>query len=173
MIEEITSMMTTHSEVSLLLSFLDGDKSWDNILTIATTNYPHKLPANFVDRPSRFDRLYSVDNPSEKVREIYLTKLMGKAVHPSIIKKTESYSLAYLKELIVESKIYGHTISETLKDFEQRKALIKHGFEKQGNIGFQTGQEIQEDQERRTIGFDADGCDGCEEDDDYPDGDDD
>ena len=156
-LEEVVSFMCNDDCMSMLLSFLDGEKSWDNVFIIATTNYPEKLPDNFIDRPSRFDRLYKVDNPNEKVRTLYLSKLLNKEVDKSIVAQTEGFSLAYLKELVVASKIYGRTISEVIKEFKNRKLMIKHGFEtKRQAMGFSNSEEIQEEQVKRSIGFNND-----------------
>jgi len=159
-LEEISTLSRDGYMQSQVLSFLDGEKSWDNFMFIATTNFPEELPDNFIDRPSRFDRLYKVDNPTEKVRRAYLEQLLGKKnVHQSIINKTAGLSLAYLKELVVAAKIYGRTLMETIKEFRQRKQLIKKGFDdNKTEIGFKS-DDIIKDQERRTlkrkIGFGA------------------
>ena len=153
-IEEITSFMTDDYSTAALLSFLDGEKSWDNILILTTTNYPELLPDNFIDRPSRFDKVYKVNLPDDKVRELYLSKLLNQEIHTSLIKQTDGLSLAYLKELVVASKIYGKSISETLKQFKNRKTLIKNNFnENKHTIGFESSREQEDDQKKRSIGF--------------------
>jgi SpoVK/Ycf46/Vps4 family AAA+-type ATPase len=129
--EEIAVIKDAPMDVyAKLLSFLDGEISWNSAIFITTTNYPESLPNNLLDRPSRFDKLYSIDNPDVKTRELYLKCLLRKKdIHSAILKQTEGLSLAYLKELVIASKIYNKTISEILKEFKDRKNGIKCGFE--------------------------------------------
>lgn len=50
--EELTEALDRQG-VGKFLTFLDGEDSWDDMMVIATTNYPEELPANLVDRPGR------------------------------------------------------------------------------------------------------------------------
>lgn len=159
-LEEIVAFASSHGSiddgsVSRLLSFIDGEYSWDNILMIATTNYPERLPYNLIDRPSRFDKLYQITYPDTKTRRLYLSKLLkNKNVDESIVRKTEGLSLAYLKELIISYKIYGRSFNDILKEFNRRKHLIRRNFDdNQQAIGFSTADEIREEQKKRSIGF--------------------
>jgi SpoVK/Ycf46/Vps4 family AAA+-type ATPase len=112
-----------------LLNFLDGQNSWDKSIVIATTNYPHTLPGNIVDRPSRFDRLYKVDCPTEEVRRIYLEAKLGKeAVTDELIKGTKGYSIAHLRELVVSIPIYGQDPQTRLAEIEEVKKLVQREF---------------------------------------------
>lgn len=166
-LEEITTAKDDYGSMPKLLNFLDGEDSWAGTLTISTTNYPEKLPKNLIDRPARFDVIHKVDVPSAKTREAYLRKLLNKTeIHPALIKHTDGYSLAYLKELIVAAKIYGRPILDVIKEFKIRKDLIKHDFEERGTIGYNSDEnedgindmdaEIDFDKKRTKIGFDAD-----------------
>src|ERR1700733_4767242 len=47
------------------LEFMDGENSLKNCITIATTNYPEQLQENLANRPSRFDVIFDIKNPSE------------------------------------------------------------------------------------------------------------
>jgi predicted AAA+ superfamily ATPase len=55
-----------------LLNILDGVKQIENVVYIATTNYPEKLQERITNRPSRFDRRYEVQMPSRAIRESYI-----------------------------------------------------------------------------------------------------
>src|SRR5574343_182147 len=68
-IEEITERTGDRFSMESLLSFLDGETSWNNCYVIATTNYPDLLPANIVDRPGRFNKIIEFVNPTKEERE--------------------------------------------------------------------------------------------------------
>lgn len=68
--EEITER-TTGRAIEPFLTFLDGENSWNNSVTIATTNYPKDLPANLVDRPGRFETFIEYSNPTtEEIKQL-------------------------------------------------------------------------------------------------------
>ena len=57
---------------SMILNILDGVKQIDNVVYIATTNYPEKLEDRITNRPSRFDRRYEISMPDDDVRRSYI-----------------------------------------------------------------------------------------------------
>jgi len=137
-VEEITEAIEEEGPQQFL-NFLDGVEAWSNCITIATTNYPEKLEANIVDRPSRFDKLYLVDNPNAEARRLYLSRMLPpEEVTDDIIDDTDGMSIAYLKELVVQRKLRGTPISKSLSDFFDRKRIIKKSFAKKSDtdLGF-------------------------------------
>lgn len=62
--EEITERVARQG-LADMLTFLDGENSWNNSISIATSNSPEDLPANIVDRPGRFDTFIEYSNPSD------------------------------------------------------------------------------------------------------------
>lgn len=130
--EEITERVI--NDVQSTLRFLDGDTSWDNTYIIATTNYPEKLPANFIDRPGRFDILLEVNHPDTDSRKKYIEHFMG-IVPDDIIKSTEGYSIAYLREMIIRSKLDATPLEVTLQSLKARKDKIKSKFVGDTNFG--------------------------------------
>jgi SpoVK/Ycf46/Vps4 family AAA+-type ATPase len=48
---------------SFVLNELDGFSANTGICVVATTNYPERLDASILERPSRFDRKYPFDSP--------------------------------------------------------------------------------------------------------------
>lgn len=70
-LEDIDAIISKYDE-SDLLSLLDGELQIDNVIFIATTNYPQKLDGRIVNRPSRFDLVEKIDTPSPEARRIYL-----------------------------------------------------------------------------------------------------
>jgi SpoVK/Ycf46/Vps4 family AAA+-type ATPase len=82
------------------------------VAVLATTNHPEKLDTAILDRPSRFDRKYYFELPGEPERRAYVQKWNGELqaelrfsgeTVSIVVKKTEGFSFAYLKELFVAS----------------------------------------------------------------------
>lgn len=123
--EEITER--AHNDLQATLRFLDGDTSWNNSYIIATTNTPERLPANLIDRPGRFDILLEVEDPDDAVRKMYIEHFFGSA-STEIVKETKGYSIAYIREMIIRSKLDGIPIEDTVKNMKDRKVKIKNQF---------------------------------------------
>lgn len=109
--EDLDALLTPESR-SFFLNEMDGFASNHGIFTIATTNYPERIEAGLINRPSRFDTSYVVDLPEKEQRLDYLKLLMkdlDAVISPSnsefeaIADTTEGFSMAYLKELFVVS----------------------------------------------------------------------
>jgi len=126
---------------SLLLNLLDGLKQTQNIVYIATTNYPEKLEERFTNRPSRFDRRYHIDLPNEEVRESYLrNKISKKDLSNEEIKKwvkeTEGMSLAHLKELVVSVIVIGNSFDHSINLLKSLKEKPKTGSKAIKKVGY-------------------------------------
>lgn len=81
---------------------------------VGSTNHLDRLDPGIAKRPSRFDRKYKFDNPTEKEREMYMHYWQGKLednedvafpdkLCPAIAKITKGFSFAYLQEAMVAS----------------------------------------------------------------------
>lgn len=143
-IEDIDGLF--HSDKAtetLLLNILDGMNHMDNIVYVATTNYPQELQERIINRPSRFDRRYAISLPNEEVRKYYLENTLKEEDLKQIdidkwVKETEDLSIAHLRELIVSTAIQGNTFEDTiaiLKDLNETTPVIKK-FGGKGNVGF-------------------------------------
>ena len=124
-----------------LLNILDGVKQIENVVYIATTNYPEKLQERITNRPSRFDRRYQVEMPSAKIRESYIKNKLSDSDLSKIeidlwIKETEGMSLSHLKELIISVVVMGKDFKEALGNLTDMKKSPK--VRKSGNIGFKS-----------------------------------
>jgi len=125
---------------SQLLNILDGVKQIENVVYIATTNYPEKLEERISNRPSRFDRRYQVEMPNSEIREAYLRAKLGKKVEEinliSWIKRTEDMSLSHLKELVISVFVLDKTFDDAIALLEglKVKPRVKKSSEK--SIGF-------------------------------------
>lgn len=101
--EDIDEIINYSGEAAVL-SMLDGENNIDNILQVATTNYPEKLGARIINRPSRFDRRIYVGMPGEEARQTYLIKATQDGLHEREVQKwvkdTDGMSIAHLRELV-------------------------------------------------------------------------
>jgi AAA+ superfamily predicted ATPase len=117
--EDIDSIVTTWGE-SDILAMLDGELQVDNIVFVATTNYPEKLDKRITSRPSRFDEVIHVGMPDELCRRVFLTAKHSKLVEDPDkldlwVESTEGFSVAHMKELIVSVECLGKDFDETVK----------------------------------------------------------
>lgn len=107
----------THQNESKLLNLLDGAELAEKTIFLATTNYPEKLGARIMNRPSRFDRVYKIPHPDAEARKLYLDTLAGgEDVVPSArwARETEGLSLSHVKELFIGSYIMGGNDAEII-----------------------------------------------------------
>ncbi len=112
-IEDIDSIQVSDSN---LLSLLDGEHQVDNIVVIATTNYPERLDPRIINRPSRFDTVYKIGMPSLEARHEFLrikTKLSPDNLNKWAI-DTENMSIAHIKELIISVEVFKADYNATL-----------------------------------------------------------
>lgn len=119
MLEDIDAIIDNYGE-SDLLALMDGELQIDNVVFVATTNYPERLDKRFINRPSRFDIVKKIGMPNEVARETYLrskcTRLDGddfqaKDELRQWVDATKGFSIAHMKELIVSVEVFGVDIS--------------------------------------------------------------
>lgn len=126
--EDIDGLIANHG-VELYLSLLDGENQIDNIVFVATTNYPERLDRRLVDRPSRFDTVEYVGMPSADARRVYLTR-KEPDVSPSIIEEmveaTDGLSIAHLREMIVLTQCFGRSIESAAKRLNAARHRLPH-----------------------------------------------
>ena len=117
-VEDIDALQQMHGEADLL-AMLDGDLQIDNVVFIATTNYPEKLDKRLVNRPSRFDIVRKIGMPSDEARAIYLADRNPRLLENSEefeewIELTDGFSIAHLKELIVSVEALNADFHQTI-----------------------------------------------------------
>jgi SpoVK/Ycf46/Vps4 family AAA+-type ATPase len=123
---------------AVALSILDGDNQIDNVVFIATTNYPERLDSRFMNRPNRFDRIVKIDMPSAEARAQFLRNRAGDTNAPDgtdLIRATEGFSFAHLKELVVGVWCQGFAVDGVLERLRKMKYVPKSS-EPSGRIGF-------------------------------------
>jgi SpoVK/Ycf46/Vps4 family AAA+-type ATPase len=114
-LEDIDSILKM-SETELL-SLLDGEGNIGNVVFIATTNYPEKLEARVVNRPSRFDQVVRIGMPSRDARYQYIVHCdpeISAAEAGAWLDLTDGFSVAQLKEVIINVRCFGHDAEETV-----------------------------------------------------------
>ncbi len=112
-LEDLDSMIDNNNR-AFFLNELDGFQTNTGVVVLATTNHPEKLDPAILDRPSRFDRKYYFQLPAEKERLVYIARWnaelqpelrMTKGAAYALVRETEGFSFAYLKELVVASMV--------------------------------------------------------------------
>lgn len=139
-IEDIDGIAAEGSYVtSQLLNMLDGIKQIENVVYIATTNYPEKLAERITNRPSRFDRRYYIAPPSSEVRMSYLKNKLGdeaKIDFDAWVKDTEGMSISHLKELFISVFLLDNKYEDALKHLKDLKKTPRS--KNQKGVGFST-----------------------------------
>lgn len=142
--------------LSLFLNMLDGLRSMNGVLVIATANEPERLDPALLHRPSRFDRVWTFPLPGLDQR-LALLKRRGAAYFSEsaledAARRSQGFSMAYVQEIIVnallESAHNGTKPSDAdlLRSLDamraQRKCVSKQtqSLEEQESVGFCVGQ---------------------------------
>lgn len=131
--EELANML---EEISTrkILDFMDGEASMDHTITFATTNYPQYLPKNLLERTSRFDLLYYLDNPNEDERKQFLL-LFGKfEASKDDLAATQGMSIADLKEIVLSAKRRKETFQQAILRLKDRKQKVKQILEREREL---------------------------------------
>ena len=115
-LEDMDAIVNRHGEADLL-AMLDGEHQTDNVVFVATTNYPELLDKRFINRPSRFDEIMKIGMPSADAREFYLANKNPRlADNPEELAEwvdlTEGFSIAHLKEMIISIEGFGKTVRQ-------------------------------------------------------------
>lgn len=114
--EDIDELLAKYGENDIL-SILDGNKSTNHVLNLATTNYIDKLPKRLKSRPRRFDRIIKIELPDENIREQFFRQKMNvdEKELKNIVKKTAGFSIAALTEVVISMTCFDMSLEETCK----------------------------------------------------------
>lgn len=121
--EDIDAIVQRYGEADLL-ALLDGESQIDGVVYLATTNYPERLDARFVDRPSRFDTITYFGMPSSLARETYFkakdTMLAADASECARwVKKSAGFSVAHLREMLVAVRCLDQDLDHVVARLEE------------------------------------------------------
>lgn len=99
---------------SQLTNFIDGQSSVAPAIFIATTNRVDELPDSLL-RPSRFDWVVEMTNPSEdNIRTFFEQKGIVDQELEDFVKASNGMTMADVKELFVTVKLLGGSIEDTV-----------------------------------------------------------
>jgi SpoVK/Ycf46/Vps4 family AAA+-type ATPase len=139
-IEEIDAIISEYGEADLL-AMLDGELQIDNVVFVATTNYPERLDRRITNRPSRFDEIIKIGMPTEAARRVYLA-----AKHKILradserleewVQATDGFSIAHLKEVIASVECLDRDFQETIIRLRKMMDTKPKSDEFDGAFGF-------------------------------------
>lgn len=140
-LEEL-SELTKHDQIrQYVVNILDSRQLRNNVLFLATTNEPERLPQNFVDRPGRLDFLRGVDsrgNDPEYIPKFY-EHLIGEEYPVDDKEWTEKIcddlTPAYVKGLFITAKERNEGLKKTYQRIKKRRQLVENNF-KESKPGF-------------------------------------
>lgn len=120
-LEDIDSIISMYGDKELL-SLLDGNDSIDNVLIIATTNYPEKLDGRIINRPRRFDKIIEIILPTEKIRrEFFKSKLDWTTEEiEDIVNKTKDFSFASLVDIVISITCFNKSLKEAAETLNRQ-----------------------------------------------------
>lgn len=136
--EDMDALIENYGE-SGYLNLLDGESQLQNVVYVATTNYPERLDKRFVDRPSRFDTIRYIGMPSKAARHEYLSAKMPNLSNDAIQKYvdgTDDFSVAYLRELVVLTRCFGLTLEAGLERLRKMHKKQPSSTDTGGAFGF-------------------------------------
>jgi hypothetical protein len=120
-LEDLDELIESRSECELL-QWLDGNSKIDNVVTLASTNYPEKLDRRMIARPRRFDRLVKIGPPDWSQRFVYFRQKLKDVKYDEVaefIEKSAGLSFASLADLIISVKCLGHNMDDTISLLKQ------------------------------------------------------
>lgn len=123
-LEDIDTLIQNYGE-AVYLEMLDSAKTIDNILFIATTNYPENLDPRIYNRPGRFSHIVKVGYPTPAMREAYLKAILKKHDDVEyIVKNSDQFTIDHLSSLV--NSVYRER-KELKSEIERLRALFRIG----------------------------------------------
>src|SRR4051812_19616640 len=112
--EDIDAIIQQYGD-SELLQWLDGNHQVDKAVNLASTNYPEKLDRRIIARPRRFDRIYRIDAPDDRLRAAYFAKKMPEQSEAELarwVEQSAGLPFAALAELVISVQCLGNDLAE-------------------------------------------------------------
>lgn len=99
-LEDIDSLIQNYGEAQYL-EMLDSAKTIDNVLFIATTNYPERLDPRIYNRPGRFSHVIKIGLPVDATRGAYLRAILKNHRDvDTIVEKSRGFTIDHLTALV-------------------------------------------------------------------------
>lgn len=118
--EDLDSIFHSNITMSHFLNKLDGFGKQDCVMIVATTNHPQDIDPALLNRPSRFDRVWVIDNPDIECRRMFIRKKFPKILSDDAVeelaKGTDKFSMAYMEELYIASSLTAISRGKELPD---------------------------------------------------------
>lgn len=144
MLEDIDAILSNFGEAEML-ALMDGELQIDNVIYVATTNYPERLDKRFINRPSRFDLIKKIGMPSAEARQLYLETKNQRLRDPSNreeliawVELTEDFSIAHLKELIISVEVFEVSVEDAVRRLRtmMNRSPSSEDSDTKRNVGF-------------------------------------
>lgn len=114
----------------VFLNELDGFRDNDGLLVIASSNHPGKIDEALLKRPSRFDRVFHIGVPALPEREEFCRRVLARpqladrlastldreALAQQIAERTDGFTPAYLKEILLSAALEQAQAGATILD---------------------------------------------------------
>jgi SpoVK/Ycf46/Vps4 family AAA+-type ATPase len=125
-LEEITERTKFGTED--LLTFLDGEMSWEHSFVIGTTNYPEELASNLIDRPGRFEKFIPMNPPNkEQIRKFMSAFGVSESDIEKTIKKyyQKDVSLDYYRYIAIQNQYMERNLDDIFDELENTRQRLK------------------------------------------------
>lgn len=121
-LEDIDSLIQNHGENNYL-EMLDSAKTIDNVLFIATTNYPDRLDPRIYNRPGRFSHIVKIGLPTDNTRAAYLKAILKNHRDVDyIVSNTGGFTIDHLTALV--NAVYREK-KELSSEIQRLRTLFK------------------------------------------------
>ena len=140
-LEDFDTLIKNYGD-SAYLAMLDSAQSINNVLFIATTNYPERLDPRIYNRPGRFSHVVKIGLPGPKTRDAYLRAILKNHRDvDEIVEKSQGFTIDHLSALV-------NAVYREKKNLQKELARLKILFEppKVDNrtLGFDLSTETEE-----------------------------
>lgn len=133
-LEDFDSLIDRFGETQYL-EMLDSAKTINNVLFIATTNYPDRLDPRIYNRPGRFSHVVKIGLPPPAARKAYLEAILKDHRDVEyIVKHSEGFTIDHLTALVNETYRQHKNLEEeiarlrTLFKMPEIESTTKMGF---------------------------------------------
>jgi len=149
--EDMDEVLDTRGHVGAALSFYDGQHQLNNVLHIATTNYPEKIESRFLKRPGRFDLVIGIHAPAQETRMAYLKAMTAgldvtDAKLKNIVNRTDGMCISYLREIVAAHFGLKENLDEVITrlNVNFKKKISSR---RKGDLGFSIGYEPEPEED--------------------------